>query len=112
MIDIENDLLASIADSARSETFDNFLDHAKSYFKQGKKRESGVITGVVFEDIIRRLSDKHQIRQAGVKLDELISQMAKAGIFLERKLKEHGLLHMLEQKQHMHNGMNLIFQMS
>jgi len=35
--DIENDLLASIADRARAETFDNFLDHAKEYLKENLK---------------------------------------------------------------------------
>ena len=85
--DINNDLLASIADSARAETFDNFLDHAKDYFDAGEKRESGVIAGVVFEDTIRRLCDKHKISQTGVNLDELISQLAKSGIFSGTKAK-------------------------
>ena len=32
--DIENGLLASVADRARAEIFDNFLDHAKEYLKE------------------------------------------------------------------------------
>ncbi len=34
--DIEAGLLTSIADRARAETFDNFLDHGRAYLKEGK----------------------------------------------------------------------------
>ncbi len=56
--DIENGLLSSVAERARAETFDNFLDHAKEYFKEGLKNEAGVISGVVFEDSLRRVCRK------------------------------------------------------
>jgi len=85
--DIEYGLLASIADTTRAETFDNFLDHAKAYHKEGAKNEAGVIAGVVFEDSIRRVCDKHTIPQAGKKLDELISQLAKVGVISQTKAK-------------------------
>lgn len=85
--DIDHGLLASVADMARAETFDNFLDHAKAYLKKKSKQESGVIAGVVFEDSIRRVCEKHNITQTGVKLDELISELAKAEIISQTKAK-------------------------
>jgi hypothetical protein len=87
LIDIDRGLLSSVADMARAETFDNFLDHAKAYHTDGLKQESGVIAGVVFEDSIRRVCDKHKIQQAGVKLDSLISELAKNAIISQTKAK-------------------------
>lgn len=87
LIDIEQGLLSSVADMARAETFDNFLDHAKAYLKQESKQEAGVIAGVVFEDSIRRVCEKNNISQAGIKLDELISLLTKQGVFSQTKAK-------------------------
>jgi len=87
LIDIDRDLLSSVADMARAETFDNFLDHAKAYHEEGSKQQSGVIAGVVFEDSIRRVCDKHNIEQAEVKLDKLISSLSKKGIISQTKAK-------------------------
>src|SRR6185369_13380615 len=56
--DGEAGLLASVADQARAEAFDDFLDHAIHYLQKGKKQESGVIAGVVFEDAFRRVCRK------------------------------------------------------
>jgi hypothetical protein len=85
--DMANGLLVSVADKARAETFDNFLDHAKAYHKEGAKCEAGVIAGVVFEDSIRRVCEKKKITQPDVKLDELISQLAKQNVFSQTKAK-------------------------
>ena len=87
LIDIESGLISSVANMARAETFDNFLDHAKAYHAENMKNESGVIAGVVFEDSIRRVCDKFSIPQSGVKLDELISQLAKASLISQTKAK-------------------------
>lgn len=87
LIDIDRGLLSSIADMARAETFDNFLDHAKYYHSQGMQKESGVIAGVVFEDSIRRVCEKHDIAQKSVKLDELISSLTKSSIISQIKAK-------------------------
>lgn len=46
--DAKAGLVSSVADYARAEVFDDFLDHAKSYLKEGKRKEAGVIAGVVF----------------------------------------------------------------
>ncbi len=85
--DIEKGLLASIADQATAEVFDDFLDHAKSYLKDGRKNESGVIGGVVFEDSLRRVCRKQGIAERGVKLDQLISDLTSAGVLSPAKAK-------------------------
>ena len=85
--DIQEGLLTSIANRARAETFDNFLDHAQSYHDEGKKQESGVIAGVVFEDAVRRICTKHSILETGKKLDTLLSEIVKASIITPIKAK-------------------------
>ena len=85
--DSQSGLLSSVADHARAEVFDDFLDHAKSYMKNGCKNEAGVIAGVVFEDTVRRVCRKHGISESGEKLDELISQLAKSNVLSATKAK-------------------------
>lgn len=85
--DIENGLLASVADRARAETFDNFLDHAKEYLKDNSKNEAGVIAGVVFEDSLRRVCRKNGKDDKDEKLDDLISYLAKNDIISQTKAK-------------------------
>jgi hypothetical protein len=85
--DVQAGLLASIADHARAETFDDFLDHARAYIKEGRKNEAGVIAGVVFEDAVRRICGKHAIATHDVNLDSLISALAKIGILSGTKAK-------------------------
>jgi hypothetical protein len=85
--DIGNGLLASVADRARAETFDNFLDHAKEYLKENLKNEAGVIAGVVFEDSLRRVYRKNGKDDKGEKLDTLISYLAKNDIISQAKAK-------------------------
>jgi hypothetical protein len=79
LVDAEAGLLTSVADRARAETFDNFLDHADAYFVDGRKNESGVIAGVVFEDTLRRVCRKEGVSEKGLKLDGLISELTNRG---------------------------------
>nr|WP_300311579.1 hypothetical protein [Halomonas sp.] len=85
--DAQAGLVASVADNARAEIFDDFLDHAKLYLKQGRKNEAGVIAGVVFEDSLRRVCRKSGIDENGQKLDALISELAKSGYLSATKAK-------------------------
>ncbi len=87
LLDIEAGLLTSIADRARAETFDNFLDHGRAYLKDGRTKEAGVIGGVVFEDTVRRVCRKHQIEDKDVKLDPLISALVKIDVMSDVKAK-------------------------
>ena len=68
-------LLASVADRARAETFDDFLDHADVYLKDQRKNEAGVIAGVVFEDTVRRVCRKNMIVEKGERLDSACQKM-------------------------------------
>lgn len=87
MTDIDLGLISSVINRVRAETFDDFLDHAEAYHKEGRKNEAGVIAGVVFEDSIRRICDKYGIAQKGKKLDDLITELAKADVFSQTKAK-------------------------
>ena len=77
--DADLGLLASVADRARAETFDDFLDHADVYLQNKRKKEAGVIAGVVFEDTVRRLCRKKTIVEKGERIDELISALSSKG---------------------------------
>jgi len=74
--DMKNGMIASIVDKAVAETFDDFLDHADEYHKEGRKNESGVIAGVTYEDTVRRICRKHNIADSGKTLDPLINELA------------------------------------
>ncbi|MDE0383011.1 MAG: hypothetical protein OXI22_03935 [Defluviicoccus sp.] len=77
--DADLGLLASVADRARAETFDDFLDHADVYLKNNQKNEAGVIAGVVFEDTVRRVCRKNMIEEKGNRIDDLISNLSSKG---------------------------------
>ena len=79
LLDAKAGLLASVADQARAETFDNFLDHASAYVASARKNEAGVIAGVVFEDTLRQVCRKESIQEKDVKLDTLISELSSRG---------------------------------
>jgi hypothetical protein len=77
--DADAGLLASVADKARAEAFDDFLEHAAAYHRDSRKNEAGVIAGVVFEDTLRRICRKLAITEKGQKLDGLISELSTSG---------------------------------
>lgn len=87
LADADAGLLASVADRARAETFDDFLDHADAYNRDKRKSEAGVIAGVVFEDALRRVCRKYGIPEKGQKLDALISELASRGELTAVKAK-------------------------
>jgi hypothetical protein len=75
----------SVKECRRS--FGDFLDHGEAYYIEGRKNESGAIAGVVFENTIRRMCDKHKISEKGKKLDDLISALSKANVLSKTKAK-------------------------
>lgn len=87
LADAKQGLITSIADHARAEIFDDFLDHAIAYSRQNKKSEAGVIAGVVFEDSLRRICRKHGIDEKDVTLDNLITELTKRDILSATKAK-------------------------
>ena len=86
-IDMHAGLIASIVDQAAAETFDDFLDHADAYLREGRKEPAGVIAGVVFEDTIRRICRKNGIADADQNLDDLIAGLQKSQVFSGMKAK-------------------------
>ena len=80
-------LLTTLADATRAETFDSMLDHAQAALDQRQHQSSGVLAGVVFEDVVRRGCEKHSITENGVKLDELISELGRRGMLSGVKAK-------------------------
>ena len=87
LADAEAGLLASVADRARAELFDDFLNHADAYVDADKKNEAGVIAGVVFEDSVRRICRKRSIPESDIELDQLISALTKRGDLTAAKAK-------------------------
>lgn len=85
--DAQAGLIGSISDHASAETFDNFLDHGEAYANEKMHREAGVIAGVAFEDSLRRVCRKRNFPEKGVKLDDLISALATAGVLSQTKAK-------------------------
>lgn len=81
LVDAEAGLLVSVADQARAETFDDFLDHANNYLDRSCKNEAGVIAGVVFEDSLRKICRKLTIVDKDQQLDALISELASRNEF-------------------------------
>lgn len=73
--DLKRGLLCSVAYAAQAELLDDFLDDAERYMKNGRTNEAGVIAGVVFEDSLRKICRKQQIKDKDEKLDNLISQL-------------------------------------
>lgn len=87
LLDVDAGLVLRIAEAARAEVFDDFLDQS-AYYLQGKRvPQAGVIAGVVFEDTIRRICDRLQIPQKAVELEQLISTLVKQGTLTEVKAK-------------------------
>ena len=85
--DIDNGLISSIENQTKATVFDDFLDHAKEYAKRNLWKESGVISGVVFEDTLRTICRNHDIEEKGKKLDKLILELTKREILNDSKAK-------------------------
>lgn len=85
LLDIEAGLISSIENTIRGEIFDDFLDHADEYLKAGRKSESGVIAGVVFEDTIRRIGRMNDVEERTV--EDIISVLVKKEIFNQATAK-------------------------
>ncbi|WP_428415451.1 hypothetical protein [Methylibium sp.] len=101
LVDAKAGMLASVADQARAEAFDDFLDHANAYLVDSRKNEAGVIAGVVFEDTVRRICRKQSIAEKDVQLDQLISALASNGTLSGVKAKRaRGAAHVRTKASH------------
>jgi len=86
-IEIERDLLKKAEYIFIATTFDDFLDHALTYHKGGKKIESAVLASAVFEDTIRKISQKNELSEKGKSLETIIDELTKMNIFTPVKAK-------------------------
>jgi len=87
--DIDAGLLGNLANKVRAETFDDFLDHAQAYRKEGRKQEAGTIAGVVFEDTVRRICrDKCGIAEKDRDLEQLINALKTQGVITGQQSKQ------------------------
>ncbi|MDD3019571.1 MAG: hypothetical protein PHX61_01160 [Alphaproteobacteria bacterium] len=77
--DLNKGLIDTLESKITAENFDDFLGHAEVYFNEGKKMESGVISGVVFEDTVRKICKKLGIEEKDQKLENLINALKSSG---------------------------------
>ena len=78
-VDWEGGLLRQIEYIVAASTFDEFLDHAETYHKSGKKTEAAVLASAVLEDAVKKVAQKANVPVEGKTLDPLIDALVKAG---------------------------------
>ena len=70
-----------------AETFDDFLDHAKSYHKAGKKVEAAVLASAVLEDTIKKICKKNNL-PTNLNLEPSVDELVKINILTSVKAKK------------------------
>jgi hypothetical protein len=88
LLDIDAALLTNFGNKVRAETFDDFLDHADIYLREGKKQAAGVLAGVVFEDTIRRICRDQNIPDKDQDLKQLINALARKTVITGQQSKQ------------------------
>jgi hypothetical protein len=86
--DIDAGLIANFGNKVRAETFDDFLDHAEAYHREGEKQAAGVLAGVVFEDTIRRICRDQNIPEKGEGLEKLINVLTRKTVITGQQSKQ------------------------
>lgn len=79
--EFKDGMLHNFEYSVLSEAFDDFLDHAESFHKGGKKNEAAILSSIIFEDTIKKIAKKNNIDPSGLSLEPLITELSKARIF-------------------------------
>lgn len=77
--DFEHGLLTSIAYQSYAITFDDFLDHAADLHKEQKLVESAILASAVFEDVMRRIAERHDVHEKN--MEQRIDALAKKDVF-------------------------------
>ena len=85
--DLDRGLITSVENEVTAVNYDDFLSHAEDYCRNKQKNESAVISGIVFEDTVRRICRLNDIDDDDVKLDVLISILVKKEILNGLKAK-------------------------
>jgi hypothetical protein len=86
--DIDAGLIANFGNKVRAETFDDFLDYAETYHREGEKQAAGVLAGVVFEDTIRRICRDQNILEKDEDLEKLINTLARKTVITGQQSKQ------------------------
>jgi hypothetical protein len=86
--DLDAGLIVDFGNKVRAETFDDFLDHAEAYHKDGEKQAAGVLAGVVFEDTIRRICRDKNVPEKREDLDQLINALARQTVITGQQSKQ------------------------
>lgn len=81
--DVRSGLISQLEDRASAKAFDDFLDHADEYVREGRHQESGVIAGVVFEDAVKRVAKKAGAADTTGKVDQIISYLVSKQVFTD-----------------------------
>jgi hypothetical protein len=87
-IDVERGLLVTIERQISAETYDDLIDHAESYLRDGRKDPAGAIVGVVFEDTLRRLCRANNISDSEKTAEPLINALTSRGVLSKLEAKE------------------------
>ena len=85
--EFEHGLLGKIEYIIAAATFDDFIDHAASYHKSGKKIEASVLASAVLEDTVKKIATKNILTIAGKTLEPLIDDLVKAAVLTPVKAK-------------------------
>lgn len=80
-------LFKKIEYAVMAETFDDFLDHAFSFHKAGKKIEAAVLSSVVLEDTLKKIALKNDVNPKGKSLEDIVDELAKKEVFNAVKAK-------------------------
>lgn len=86
-VEARNGLLARLEYQVFATAFDDFLDHASSFHKSGKEKESAILVSVVLEDTLKRIATKNGIEPTGLSLEPLIDELVRKGVFTSVKAK-------------------------
>jgi hypothetical protein len=86
--DIDAGLIANFGNKVRAETFDDFLDYAETYHREGEKQAAGVLAGVVFEDTIRRICRDQNIPEKDEDLEKLINALTRQTVITGQQSKQ------------------------
>ncbi len=80
-------LLNKIEYVVAAETFDDFLDHAETYYKGKLKAEASVLASVVLEDTVKKIAKKNSRKVDGKSLEPIINNLVDASVFTQLEAK-------------------------
>jgi hypothetical protein len=86
--EMQSGLLQGLEYKFTASAFDEFLDHADSLHKGGKKIEASILASIVFEDTIRKIAKKNSRDDKGKDLESIIDDLVKVDVLPPVKAKK------------------------